>query len=243
LASNGWTILHPLPCSWKLWRQWNDTKNSNNLNFHVNTEDSYYWLTDYVRWDWCLRTAAITGLLFIPQVMWMWELQWWWCWLGTTPDLSTRALWQSYQQTNLERVGGMGEGIRILHIQYLWYVSGSFTCYKMLWHGTSGIISHPKEGVLQIFIALKDPSPQPGLNPQPLGPVASTLTTTPPMRLQTANWVAVWHSFPFIPTFGSLCNTFSVSTCSSWINFNNNNHNTKKTLNSHTWIIWIKTAV
>jgi hypothetical protein len=34
-----------------------------------------------------------------------------------------------------------------------------------------------EEGVLQIFITLKNPSPWLGLNPQPLGPVAST---TPP---------------------------------------------------------------
>jgi hypothetical protein len=40
-----------------------------------------------------------------------------------------------------------------------------------------------EEGVLRIFIALKNPSPWLGLNPQPLGPVASTLTTTPPRRL------------------------------------------------------------
>jgi hypothetical protein len=33
------------------------------------------------------------------------------------------------------------------------------------------------------FFALTNPSPWPGLNPQPLGPVASTLTTTPPRRL------------------------------------------------------------
>jgi hypothetical protein len=31
--------------------------------------------------------------------------------------------------------------------------------------------------VLQIFIALKNTSPRPDLNPRPLGPVASTLTT------------------------------------------------------------------
>jgi hypothetical protein len=37
--------------------------------------------------------------------------------------------------------------------------------------------------VLRIFIALKTPSPWPGSSPQPLGPVASTLTTTPPRRL------------------------------------------------------------
>jgi hypothetical protein len=31
--------------------------------------------------------------------------------------------------------------------------------------------SPPKEGVLRIFIVLKIPSPRPGLNPRPLGPV------------------------------------------------------------------------
>jgi hypothetical protein len=46
----------------------------------------------------------------------------------------------------------------------------------------SRFTSHPKEGVLRICIALKNPSPLPGLNPRPLGPVACTLTTTPPRR-------------------------------------------------------------
>jgi hypothetical protein len=36
----------------------------------------------------------------------------------------------------------------------------------------------PKEGVLRNFIALKNPSPWPGSNLRPLGPVASTVTTT-----------------------------------------------------------------
>jgi hypothetical protein len=43
-----------------------------------------------------------------------------------------------------------------------------------------------KEGVPRIFIALKNPSPWPGSNPQSLGPVASTLTTTPPRQLGRA---------------------------------------------------------
>jgi hypothetical protein len=64
--------------------------------------------------------------------------------------------------------------------QYLKYLKGSLTCCKIL-HRTSGFTSHPKERVLRIFIALKNPSP--GLNPWSLGPVASTLTTTPPRRL------------------------------------------------------------
>jgi hypothetical protein len=67
--------------------------------------------------------------------------------------------------------------------QYTKYFKGSFTCRKTLRHETSGFTSHPKEGVLRIFISLRNPSPQPGLNPQPLGIVANTLTTTPPRRL------------------------------------------------------------
>jgi hypothetical protein len=61
----------------------------------------------------------------------------------------------------------MDEGERILRIQYLIYASGSLTCCKTLQHGASGFTSHPKEGVLQIVIALKNPSPWLGLNPQP----------------------------------------------------------------------------
>jgi hypothetical protein len=41
--------------------------------------------------------------------------------------------------------------------------------------------------VLRIFIALKNPSPWPGSNSRPLGPVARTLTTTPPRRLGGGN--------------------------------------------------------
>jgi hypothetical protein len=44
--------------------------------------------------------------------------------------------------------------------------------------GPSGFTSHPRGSVLRIFIALKNKSPWPGSNPQTLGPVASTLTTT-----------------------------------------------------------------
>jgi hypothetical protein len=67
--------------------------------------------------------------------------------------------------------------------QYLRYVTGSLTCRWILWHVPSVFTSHQNGGVLRIFfIALKNPSPWPGLNPRPLGPVASTLTTTPPRR-------------------------------------------------------------
>jgi hypothetical protein len=45
--------------------------------------------------------------------------------------------------------------------QYLKYLKGSLTFLKILRHGTSGFTSHPKEGMLRIFIALKNSSPQP----------------------------------------------------------------------------------
>jgi hypothetical protein len=44
------------------------------------------------------------------------------------------------------------------------------------------LLSIREEGVLLIFIALKNPSIWQSSNPQTLGPVASILTTTPPRR-------------------------------------------------------------
>jgi hypothetical protein len=111
-----------------------------------------------------------------------WSWWWWWCRLGITPDSSTRALWQSYQQRHVRQVGGMDEGVRILFIRYLRYLKGFLTRRKIIWHRNSGFTSHPKESVLRIFIAHVNPSPRPGLNPLPLTRVAMTLTTTPPRR-------------------------------------------------------------
>jgi hypothetical protein len=49
--------------------------------------------------------------------------------------------------------------------------------------GPSPLLLIREEGVLRIFIALKNLSSWPGSKRQPLGPVASTPTTTPPRRL------------------------------------------------------------
>jgi hypothetical protein len=57
-----------------------------------------------------------------------------------------------------------------------WDFKKSLTCCKILQHGTSSFTSHPKKGVLCIFITLKIPPPWPAKNPRPLGSVASTLT-------------------------------------------------------------------
>jgi hypothetical protein len=47
----------------------------------------------------------------------------------------------------------------------------------------SRFTSHPRERCAADTYRLTNPSPWPGSNPQPSGPVASTLTATPPRRL------------------------------------------------------------
>jgi hypothetical protein len=156
------------------------------------------------------QKCGLYGPIVHPQVICDVTMVWWY-WLRLIPNLSTRLLWQppvlaggpvsrdisgspQYclvvlpSETSLERVG---EGNENLVYPSLWDFKWSFTCRKILRHGTSGFTSRPKEGVLRTFIALKNPSPWPCLNPQPLGPVASTLTTTPPRRL-------VWFSHSVI---------------------------------------------
>jgi hypothetical protein len=111
----------------------------------------------------------------------------------TTPDSFTRALWQSYQQRHLGASKKNGRKSEDFVYQNLICLSRSFTCRKILGHGTSGFTTYPKEGVLLIFIAVKNPSPRPSLNPRPFDPVASTLITTPPRRLPHYYYILFCH--------------------------------------------------
>jgi hypothetical protein len=145
------------------------------------------WLIDWsimsMGWD-VSEPRPQTDLLFIPRVICeRREPWWWWCRLGKTPDSSTRALWQSYQQRHLEACRMNDEGVRILYIS-IWDTS---TCCKILRHGADSFVSPPNEDMLRIFIAFKNPSPLTGLNPRSLDPAASTLTNTPP-RLHAQNY-------------------------------------------------------
>jgi hypothetical protein len=133
----------------------------------------------------CLRTSATNGpILHPPSDMWTWKAMVRMMmmpagdnsWLVHKSSLTLLPA-KIYEESR--KNGRMSENFAY---QYLKSLKGSLTCRKILRHGTSGFTSHPKEGVLQIFIALKNPSPRPGLNPRPLGPVISTLTTTPPRR-------------------------------------------------------------
>jgi hypothetical protein len=80
------------------------------------------------------------------------------------PDVPARAIWQS---------GDLGEKWRQFGLRYIFIHARKVLLHAVnLRHGTDGFTSPPKEVVLRIFITLK--------NPRTLGPVASTLTTSPP---------------------------------------------------------------
>jgi hypothetical protein len=80
---------------------------------------------------------------------------------------ATCTVWQSFHPRHLWSDWAK-ENENLVYLS-LWDFKRYFTCCKILRHGTSGFTSHLKEGVLLIFITLKNPLPWPGLNLQPLG--------------------------------------------------------------------------
>jgi hypothetical protein len=152
------------------------------------------WLFHWLWWGVTVsELRPPTGLLFILRVIC--ELgEPWWCRLAITPGSSTRALGS---HTSRDIWGKREEWTKEWEFcQSVSEIPQGILHRKILQNGTSGFTSDPKEGVLRIFTALKNPSSRPGLNPRPLGPVASTLTTTPPRRQscmwgqQQQNWVS-----------------------------------------------------
>jgi hypothetical protein len=155
-----------------------------------------YWLIVYDGVILCLRTAAINGpIVHLPGDMWAWRA----IVMMMVMPVGNKSwlVHQSSLTVLLAETSGAsrrnGRRIENIACQYLKYLKRSSTCRKILRHGNSGFTSHPKEGVLRIFIALKNSSPRPGSNPRPLGPMASILTTTPPRSIwQYAQLVAVY---------------------------------------------------
>jgi hypothetical protein len=136
-------------------------------------------------WDCVSELRTPTGPLFIPQEIYEHgEPQWNGVERVKTPDLSTRALYQSYQQSFGSKQKQRAKGMMNLSLLSIFISTCNwfFTCRKTLQHGASGFTSPHMEGVLQIFIVLKIPSPWPGLNPRTLGLMTSTLTITPPRQ-------------------------------------------------------------
>ena len=60
-----------------------------------------------------------------------------------------------------------------------------------LWHGKNGFTSLPKEGVLRIFFALKNPTASAGFEPANLGTKSQHATSRPPKPLSVTTPMSV----------------------------------------------------
>jgi hypothetical protein len=78
-----------------------------------------------------------------------------------------------------------------------------FTCHKILRHGADSFTSPPKEGMLRIFMTLKNPAPWLGLNPWTSSPMESMLTIAPSwwltIALLSVYWISQIDCFCFYP--------------------------------------------
>jgi hypothetical protein len=159
-------------------------------------------------WDYVSKLRRATGILFIPQAIYQHRVPWWndigrensWfvhqSYLAILPVESSSRKWRRCLAKEM-----MNLALRSIFIHASkWF----FTFRKVLRHGADVCISPPKESVLRIFVALKNPSPLPGLKPRTLGPMATTLTITSPMRqklsylspngIKTGFCVKVWFA-------------------------------------------------
>jgi len=86
----------------------------------------------------------------------------------------------SHLVANQEELGERNDKFDFRNILFS-YFEVIFNRRKILGHGADGFTSPPKEGVLRIFISVKNPSPRHGLHP-----MAITLTSIPPRSRSTA---------------------------------------------------------
>jgi hypothetical protein len=151
------------------------------------------WLIDYDGVRLCVRTAATNEPLAHPRGdMWTWRTVVMMMPAGDNSWLVHQSSLAVLPAETSGETGRNGRRSEKFACQCLKYLSGSLTYRKILRRGTSSCTSSPKESLLQILIALKNPSPRQGLHPRLLDPVASTLTTTLPRR-QAVHYIFNFH--------------------------------------------------
>jgi hypothetical protein len=128
-----------------------------------------------------LWTAVTIGLLIIPQVIYEHETQTeensWFVYQSSLVFLSAEL--SGFMQEEMGEMNGKLALLNVFFNNSKWF----FACHEILRQGADGFTCPPKEGVLWIFIVLKNPSPRQGLITRALSPVASTLNITSPRRL------------------------------------------------------------
>jgi hypothetical protein len=118
--------------------------------------------------------------MFFPQVIYKQGEPWW----NDTgrgklicpPELSGNPT-SNHLSSKQDKVGKGNDKFDLRNI-FVHTSKWFLTCRKILRHGAHGFTSTPKERV-----PLKIHRPRLGLNPQTLGPMASSLAITPPRRL------------------------------------------------------------
>jgi hypothetical protein len=118
-----------------------------------------------VGWNYVSELRPPTGLFFVSQVIdehgesWLESNSWF--------VRQSSLVIGYYQRSNLvaSRRIRRNEWDLALRNNFIRACKWFFTYRKILRHGTSGFIFPPKEGVLRIFIVLKNSLPQPGFNP------------------------------------------------------------------------------
>jgi hypothetical protein len=140
-------------------------------------------------WWWC-RWGETTSLNCGHQRAYCWSPRWYehggTILTGRKPDLSTRAFCQSYKQSNLvanQEVLGRNKlwispskSLFLHFFEVIFYMPLNLTWGLQLYF--------PSERRLTLdYYRLKNSSPRLGFNPWTLGPMASTLTITPPRLL------------------------------------------------------------
>jgi hypothetical protein len=141
-----------------------------------------------------------------PGNIWAWRTMVEWYQWGKTPDLSTRAFWQYYQQSSSSKAGGL---VKEMMNFPLWIISFILR----------GVLSHAVKSYQLYFPSKRRCAtdfyhPWSGLNPRTLGPVASTLTTRPPRM--TRDCLFTIHYFCFKERLQA-CSFFSRAFLSLWI--------------------------
>jgi hypothetical protein len=140
---------------------------------------------------------------FSTLCRWLVQRQGWrvkgWIWPSEQPRSAKSNSWLDYQRP-LEK-WEMGESERGNEKFCLFIPVGLQEFFYMPWNlttwGLPALLPIREEGVLRIFIALKIHRLGRVLNPQTLGPVASTLTITPPRRPPVI--ISVWVYFAVLP--------------------------------------------
>jgi hypothetical protein len=111
--------------------------------------------------------VATKGPIVLPQVIFKHGKPWW-----NDIDMEKLLIYPpQFSDNPTSKVGGNGKGnYEFCLMKYLFHaLKGFLTCSNILKHGANDFTSPLKEGVLWIFIALKNPSPSVGSEPANLG--------------------------------------------------------------------------